>query len=393
MRPLDGYNGAETMCGIAAVLLADSSGDVNTMLFDALTVLQHRGQDAAGMVTCELSPPHRLHLRKDNGLVKDVFTQQHMLELVGPMGLAHARYPTAGSSSCAEAQPLYTNYPCGVCIAHNGNLTNTAELAAELTRNMRHVNTDSDSEMLVNIFAHALADAVKRRRDDAAARGALDAETADFVADDVFAAVRGVMAKCRGGYSVVMLVNKLGLVAFRDPHGIRPVVYGRRAHAAEGAGATQAAEGPLYDHAFMSESVAFDALGFELVREPPRRARGDGGGVAEEAEAPALSLRCATSRRARRWSSATASAARRASCTPASAATRAPRACARASSSASSRPSPYRARARALRPPERRAAHARASPPGPPLSLPRARARARFPLSTQGTCTSRGPTR
>ena len=177
---------------------------------------------------------------------------------------------------------------------------------------MRHVNTDSDSEMLVNVFADALADEVKRRRGEPP-RAAIDAETADFSADDVFAAVRGVMAKCRGGYSVVMLVNKLGSCVPR-PHGIRPVVYGRRAHVAEraqaalGAAATQAAEDPLYDHAFMSESVAFDALGFEL---------------------------CATSRRARRWSSATASAARRASCTRVSAAMRARRACARASSSTS----------------------------------------------------------
>ena len=112
------------MCGIAAILLADSTGDVNTMLFDALTVLQHRGQDAAGMVTCELEPPHRLHLRKDNGLVKDVFTQQHMLGSSARWP-AHARYPTAGSSSCAEAQPLYTSYPCGVHRA-GGSLTNTA---------------------------------------------------------------------------------------------------------------------------------------------------------------------------------------------------------------------------------------------------------------------------
>jgi amidophosphoribosyltransferase len=117
------------MCGILGLLLANKDEFVNQLIFDGLTVLQHRGQDAAGIVTSENG---RLHLRKDNGLVKDVFQRHHMMELKGNVGLGHVRYPTAGSSSCAEAQPLYTNYPYGICVAHNGNLTNTVELAEEL---------------------------------------------------------------------------------------------------------------------------------------------------------------------------------------------------------------------------------------------------------------------
>jgi amidophosphoribosyltransferase len=122
-------------------------------LFDGMTVLQHRGQDAAGIVTSERG---RLHLRKDNGLVRDVFQQHHMEELRGNVGVGHVRYPTAGSSSCAEAQPLYTNYPHGICVAHNGNLTNTDELHSRMTKSQRHVNTDSDSELLLNLFAETL---------------------------------------------------------------------------------------------------------------------------------------------------------------------------------------------------------------------------------------------
>ena len=134
------------MCGVVGIF---GRGNVNQALFDALTVLQHRGQDAAGMVT---SANGKFHLRKDNGLVRDVFRMRHMQYLVGNMGIGHVRYPTAGTSSSAEAQPFYVNSPYGISLAHNGNLTNTADLMKELYEDdMRHINTDSDSEVLLNI--------------------------------------------------------------------------------------------------------------------------------------------------------------------------------------------------------------------------------------------------
>mmetsp|Transcript_21704 Transcript_21704/g.43897 ORF Transcript_21704/g.43897 Transcript_21704/m.43897 type:complete len:556 (-) Transcript_21704:165-1832(-) len=230
------------MCGIIALLLADENEHVNQMLFDGLTVLQHRGQDAAGIVTSER---RRLHLRKDNGLVKDVFQTHHMAELRGNVGLGHVRYPTAGSSSCAEAQPLYTNYPHGICVAHNGNLTNTDELT-ELVREelRRHVNTDSDSELLLNIFAEGLM-------------AAQDSNGSGDVKDAVFAAMEGVMEKCKGGYAGMYLINGVGIVGFRDPHGIRPLVLGSR----------PSASGLGVDHVLASESVAIDTLNFTLDRD------------------------------------------------------------------------------------------------------------------------------
>jgi len=172
------------MCGILGILLADEDAHVNQMLFDGLTVLQHRGQDAAGIVTSERG---RLHLRKDNGLVKDVFQTHHMIDLRGNVGLGHVRYPTAGSSSCAEAQPLYTNYPHGVCVAHNGNLTNAAELADYCRNNLgRHINTDSDSEVLLNIFADNLIKGENKGND---------------MVENIFSAVKNVMSLCKGGYA------------------------------------------------------------------------------------------------------------------------------------------------------------------------------------------------
>ena len=141
------------MCGIIGVV-AQQGQPVSSSIYDGLTVLQHRGQDAAGIVTCE---GEHLYQRKSNGLVRDVFQQRHMDTLVGHMGIGHVRYPTAGTSSCAEAQPFYTNSPHGISLAHNGNLTNADELREQLYReDLRHVNTSSDSEVLMNIFAHEL---------------------------------------------------------------------------------------------------------------------------------------------------------------------------------------------------------------------------------------------
>ena len=213
------------MCGIIALLLHDRSQHVNQSLFDGLTVLQHRGQDAAGIVTAD---NRRLHLRKSNGLVKDVFQTHHMTELRGNVGLGHVRYPTAGSSSCAEAQPLYTNYPFGICVAHNGNLTNTEELEG-LVRDgmMRHVNTESDSELLLNIFAESMADQAKKAAQGGAASSG-DALADSIGKEEVFAAITKVLTTCKGGYAGIYLINGIGLVAFRDPHGIRPIVLGTR---------------------------------------------------------------------------------------------------------------------------------------------------------------------
>ena len=139
------------MCGIVGIV---AKSPVNLALYDSLTVLQHRGQDAAGIVTTENG---KLFLRKDNGLVRDVFHTRHMKHLVGNMGIGHVRYPTAGSSGPAQAQPLYVNSPYGIAIAHNGNLTNSDELSGDIYRDdLRHLNTDSDSEVLLNVMAHEL---------------------------------------------------------------------------------------------------------------------------------------------------------------------------------------------------------------------------------------------
>lgn len=222
------------MCGIVGIV---GKSNVNQALYDALTVLQHRGQDAAGIVT---SHNGRLFLRKDNGLVRDVFHQRHMQRLVGNVGIGHVRYPTAGSSTSAEAQPFYVNSPYGITLAHNGNLTNVEQLAKEIYESdLRHVNTNSDSEVLLNVFAHELAQ-----------RGKLQPTE-----EDVFAAVTDVHNRCRGGYAVVAMLTGYGIVGFRDPNGIRPIVFGQR-HTDEGV-----------EYMIASESVSLDVLGFTLIRD------------------------------------------------------------------------------------------------------------------------------
>ena len=222
------------MCGIVGI---SATVNVNQLLFDALTVLQHRGQDAAGMVTID---DNHFYLRKDNGLVQDVFRTRHMRRLHGKTGIAHVRYPTAGSSSSAEAQPFYVNSPYGIALAHNGNLTNADAIQQDLFESdLRHINTTSDSEILLNVFAHELFKQSKLKPQ----------------AEDVFNALTGVYHRCEGGYAVVAMINGHGMVGFRDPHGIRPLVYGKRD---TGQGA---------EYMFASESVALDALGFELVRD------------------------------------------------------------------------------------------------------------------------------
>jgi len=222
------------MCGLVGVV---ATSDVGVCLYDTLTVLQHRGQDAAGIAT---SDKGKLNLRKDNGLVKDVFRTRHMRRLTGNMGIGHVRYPTAGSSSPALAQPFYVNSPYGLCLAHNGNLTNSDELGRDLFReDLRHINTDSDSEILLNVFAHELQQLGKIVP----------------TADDIFHAVSGVHQRCRGGYVALVMITGHGIVGFRDRNGIRPLVFGKR----ERDGRTE--------YMLASESVALDSQGFTLVRD------------------------------------------------------------------------------------------------------------------------------
>lgn len=222
------------MCGIIGIV---GKSEVAAALYDALTVLQHRGQDAAGIATLDGS---RLRLHKGNGLVQDVFHRDNMLGLRGSVGIGHCRYPTAGSDGSGEAQPLYVNSPYGIALAHNGNLVNTDTLRREMFEDdRRHINTDSDSEVLLNVLAHELQIQDRQQLSN----------------DNLFKAVAGVHRRCKGGYAVVTLVLGYGVLAFRDPHGIRPLVLGER----------DTADGKEY--AVASESVAFDILGFRLLRD------------------------------------------------------------------------------------------------------------------------------
>src|SRR5689334_15776967 len=222
------------MCGIVGIV---GTSPVNQRLYDALTLLQHRGQDAAGIAT---SVEGELCARKGSGLVRDVFTQDHMLELRGNVGIGHVRYPTAGCDGISEAQPFYANEPYGTVLAHNGNLTNARELAEVLIReDRRHLNSTSDSEVLLSVFASELQRVATQR----------------VTPGDIFAALTAVYRRCRGGYAVVAMVIGHGILGFRDPHGIRPLVLGER----------RTPRGTEWMLA--SESVALDALSFRMVRD------------------------------------------------------------------------------------------------------------------------------
>ena len=224
------------MCGLVGMI---GPGQVNQSIYEALTVIQHRGQDAAGIMTCEGT---RVHLRKDLGLVRDVFHHRHMAQLLGHYGIGHVRYPTAGSDDRAEAQPFYVNSPFGLALAHNGNLTNADTLRDELFReDLRQLNTGSDSEILLNVLAHEL-------------RHKVDSGTLKLRPENVFAAVREVFKRCRGAYSVVVLIVGYGLLAFRDANGIRPLVIGQRRPGSSEASVMLA-----------SESVALDVLGYQVI--------------------------------------------------------------------------------------------------------------------------------
>lgn len=223
------------MCGIVGIV---GKQPVNQALYDGLTMLQHRGQDAAGIMTVD--EHNTLRLRKANGLVRDVFHTRHMHRLSGKVGIGHVRYPTAGSSSSAEAQPFYVNSPFGIAMAHNGNLTNAQDVHNHLFKTARrHINTTSDSEILLNVFANELD----------------KNDSLSYNDDDIFRAITSVHRKVRGAYAVVAMIIGHGLVAFRDPWGIRPLALGKR----------ETPEGDEYIVA--SESVAIDGTGFKYVRD------------------------------------------------------------------------------------------------------------------------------
>ena len=222
------------MCGIVGVI---SQQPVNQLLYDALLLLQHRGQDAAGIVTGSGS---KLYMHKARGMVRDVFRTRNMRSLPGNYGIGQVRYPTAGNAeSEEEAQPFYVNAPFGLVLAHNGNLINAVALKRELfTVDHRHINTESDTEVLINVLAHEL----ERRT-----------HGLPLSVADIFAAVRAVHQRLRGSYAVVALIAGHGLLAFRDPFGIRPLCFGEAAETGE--------------IMVASESVALEGAGYKLTRD------------------------------------------------------------------------------------------------------------------------------
>ena len=224
------------MCGIVGIL-STTKKDVSLYIYDALTIIQHRGQDAAGITTASKG---RFYMRKGNGLVRNVFRTKHMEKLIGDMGIGHVRYPTAGSSSEAEAQPFYVNSPYGIAFAHNGNLTNAESLASELfEQDLRHINTNSDSEILLNILASEIAEEQKHRINE----------------NDIFNAVAKLHKRVKGAYAAIGMIPGYGIFGFRDPHGIRPLILGERT----------TRNGTKYMLA--SESVGLTALGFKITRD------------------------------------------------------------------------------------------------------------------------------
>lgn len=219
------------MCGIVGVF---GHSAVSAVIYESLSMLQHRGQDAAGIATCF---EDRFYLEKGNGLLTDVIKADNMARLLGNIGVGHVRYPTAGCSSVAEAQPFYVNSPYGIIFAHNGNLTNVSEIVESVFQtDMRHLNTSSDSEVMLNVLAHALT-----------RRGAVKPSELD-----IFAAVEEVHRRCKGGYAAIAMIAGVGILGFRDLHGIRPLVFGTRDH------------GKDTEYMFASESVALQGSGFIL---------------------------------------------------------------------------------------------------------------------------------
>ena len=224
------------MCGIVGMI---GNHDVASTIYECLTILQHRGQDAAGIATCD---GDQLELVKNNGLVSDVFSTTSTMKLKGLSGIGHVRYPTAGSSNFEEAQPFYVNSPFGIALAHNGNLHNSEQLKKELfAEDRRHINTQSDSEVLLNVFAHELHNSAGQT----------------VTPEAVFKAVAAVHRRCKGAYANVLIIPGFGIVAFRDPNGIRPLVFGERK--AENGDASQT------EYMVASESIALDLHHFDIL--------------------------------------------------------------------------------------------------------------------------------
>lgn len=217
------------MCGILGVC---GSGNIVGELYNGLGALQHRGQDAAGIITCD----QQFHLKKGNGLVQNIFNQKNIARLNGNMGIGHTRYPTIGGGDAEDAQPFYINVPLGIAMAHNGNVTNYSELKKDLEKDsFYHLNSRCDVEAILNVFANELANNNLRK----------------FSPELVFKAVHAVFKKVQGSYSVVGIIANKGMFAFRDPHGIKPLVFGRKDD----------------NYAFASESVPLDILGYQLERD------------------------------------------------------------------------------------------------------------------------------
>ncbi|PZP28917.1 MAG: amidophosphoribosyltransferase [Roseateles depolymerans] len=221
------------MCGIVGTL---SATPVNQLIYDALLLLQHRGQDAAGIVTMQ---GHKCFMHKARGMVRDVFRTRNMRALPGNVGLGQVRYPTAGNAySEEEAQPFYVNAPFGIVLVHNGNLTNAHALKDELFDiDRRHINTESDTEVLINVLAHELE---------------MAARDLPLTPKEIFSAVRAVQKRIKGSYAVIALIAGHGILAFRDPYGIRPLCFGRGANG---------------DFMVASESVALEGTGHHLERD------------------------------------------------------------------------------------------------------------------------------
>ena len=275
------------MCGIVAVIAQEDTPAV-ALIYEALLALQHRGQDAAGIVTEDNG---RLCLHKDNGMVRDVFSQESIAKLAGDMGIGHVRYPTAGSSCSSEAQPFYVNSPFGLTLAHNGNLVNTTALQAQLRQEWRHINTGSDSEVLLNILAGAIHESLTARKatpvnadpvtvpaparstpaSNKSSPGQAVVPIIGASKEDVLHAAKTVMRRCVGGYAVVTMITGWGILALRDPHGIRPLVYGRRLvnNGTNGRGPGFRPAEARYEYMAASESGALNALGFDLVNDVP----------------------------------------------------------------------------------------------------------------------------